>query len=263
MLPPMRRLLAPLTLTLLVTTWSTTTHAEDIACARCREICRTSAYPDNDTPDMRSGRLVHRSPEAKRSFEEGVAADPGLGGKSARVAVEAYKRAVMQDPDNAPYRNHLAAALLTTSQYQEAIYNLEKAASLVPAEPKYIVNLGYAWHRAGDEQRALVHYMRALILDPRDLRARLFTGYALEILGMGSEATREFRRVLLDDPGNPGAKAGLARLGHQPAPIGAPPPAFTAPPSPSSSSPSSSSSSSSSASVPPAPLEPAPGNPRP
>jgi len=256
----MLRLLAPLSLSLLVTTtWSRAARAEDIACARCREICRTSAYPDNDTPDMRSGRLIHRSPEARRAFEEGVAADPGLGGTSARVAVEAYKRAVMQDPDNAPYRNHLAAALLTTSQYQEAIYNLEKAASLVPAEPKYIVNLGYAWHRAGDEQRALVHYMRALILDPRDLRARLFAGYALEILGMGSEATREFRRVLLDDPDNAGAKAGLARLGHQPAPIGAPPPPmFTAPPSPPSSS-----------SSPPAPLSPLPspsppaGNPRP
>lgn len=244
----MCRLLAPLALILLVTTWSTAPRAEDITCARCREICRTSAYPDNDTPDMRSGRLVHRSPEARRAFEEGIAADPGLGGTSARVAVEAYKRAVMQDPDNAPYRNHLGAALLTTSQYQEAIYNLEKAASLVPAEPKYIVNLGYAWHRAGDEQRALVHYMRALIIDPSDLRARLFVGYALEILGMGSEATREFRRVLLDDPDNPGAKAGLVRLGLWHAPIGAPPPMLTAPPS---------------SSLPPPPLELSSANRRP
>jgi tetratricopeptide (TPR) repeat protein len=255
MLSPMLRLCAPLSLLfLMTTTLPSTSRAEDIACARCREICRTSAYPDNDTPDMRSGRLVHRSAEARRAFEEGVTADPGLGGASARAAVEAYKRAVMLDPDNAPYRNHLAAALLTTSQYQEAIYNLEKAASLAPTEPKYIVNLGYAWHRAGDEQRALVHYMRALILDPRDLRARLFTGYALELLGMGSEATREFRQVLLEDPDNVGAKAGLARLGGKPAPIGAPPPPMITAPS---------SSSSSSLPPPPPPLSAPAENPRP
>lgn len=249
MLPPMR-LLPPRTLlrlALLTTTIAApvSARAEAIDCATCREVCQTRAYPDGAAPDMHSGRLVHRSAEAKKAFEDGVAADPGLGGTDAQRAVLAYKRAVVQDSDNAPYRNHLAAALLTTSNFQEAIYNLEKAAALVPTEPKYIVNLGYAWHRSGDEQRALVHYMRALILDPRDLRARLFTGYALELLGMGSEAILEFRRVLLTDPDNAGARAGLARLGKE-APVGVAPPMSTEPPSPPPSP---------SGNPPPAPLE--------
>lgn len=205
-------------------------RAEDLDCARCREVCRTHAYPEGPEPDMHSGRLVHRSPEAKKDFEDGVAADPGLGGKNARVAVEAYKRAVLADPDNAPYRNHLAAALLSIGQFNEAIYNLERAAAIVPTEPKYTVNLGYAWHRAGDEQRALVHYMRALILDARDVRARLFTGYAVEQLGMRPEAVREFRRVLLDDPANTGARSALVRLGKESPPAGVAPPMFEDPP---------------------------------
>ena len=91
----------------------------------------------------------------------------------------------------------------------------------MPSEPKYLVNLGYAWHRAGDEQRALVWYLRSMVLDPSDLRAHLFAGYALEILGMPQEATLEFRRVLLGDPNNSGARAGLKRLGQ---PVNAPPP---------------------------------------
>ena len=138
--------------------------------------------------------------------------------KLSRVSV-----AVLVDGNNAQYRNHLAAALLTTGSIQEAIYNLQKATALVPTEPKYIVNLGYAWHRAGDEQRALVWYMRALIIDPRDDRARLFAGHALVQLGMPDEATLEFRRVLLTDPDNAAARAALTRLGK-------PVPMMTSPP---------------------------------
>jgi len=216
------------TLALSVGLWAglgatTASAAGPIDCATCREVCRNRSYPDNARPDLRSGGLMHRSPEARAAFESGVSLDPGLGGTDARRAVDAYKKAVLIDPDNAQYRNHLAAALLTGGVYPEAIYNLEKAAALVPTEPKYIVNLGYAWHRSGDEQRALVWYMRALIIDPGDGRARLFAGYALELLGMPTEATLEFRRVLLGDPDNVGARTALARLGK-------PVPAFTSPP---------------------------------
>jgi tetratricopeptide (TPR) repeat protein len=208
----------------LITTLSTSTSAlaaDANDCARCREVCGSRGYPENARPDLRSGSLVHRSPEAKAAFEAGVASDPGLGGSSAKFAVDAYKRAVLIDPDNAQYRNHLAAALLATGAAREAVYNLEKAHALVPSEPKYLVNLGYAWHRAGDEQRALVWYLRSMVLDSTDLRAHLFAGYALEILGMPQEATLEFRRVLLGEPDNAGAIAGLKRLGQ---PLQAPPP---------------------------------------
>jgi Flp pilus assembly protein TadD len=184
----------------------------DIDCAQCRAIClEPRRYPDELNPD--SGVAVrHRTPEARAAFEEGRTNDPGLGGKDARLAVDAYKRAVKLDPENSQYRNHLAAALLTTGQADEAVYNLEQALRLVPSEPKYFVNLGYALHRKGDEQRALVWYMRAMALDPKDTRARLFAGYALEFLGLQQEAVMEFRRVLAQDPGNKAADTALRRL---------------------------------------------------
>lgn len=188
------------------------TAAADVDCAQCRAICKDPRrYPDELNPD--TGVTVrHKTPEAKAAFEEGRANDPGLGGKDAKRAVAAYKNAVLLDPENSQYRNHLAAALLTTGAADEAVYNLEQALRLVPSEPKYFVNLGYALHRKGDENRALVWYLRALMLDPRDTRARLFAGYAMELLGMQQEAVMEFRRVLQQEPGNKGAETALVRL---------------------------------------------------
>lgn len=220
---PTWTVLALLSLTSMMMTSTGASAAQPLECAKCREVCQNRNYPDNARPDLRSGGLVHSSPDARAAFEAGVSLDPGLGGTDARRAVEAYKQAVLVDGDNAQYRNHLAAALLTTGSIQEAIYNLQKATALVPTEPKYIVNLGYAWHRAGDEQRALVWYLRALIIDPRDDRARLFAGHALVQLGMPDEATLEFRRVLLTDPDNAAARAALTRLGK-------PVPMMTSPP---------------------------------
>ena len=186
--------------------------AADIDCAQCRAICKEpQRYPEELNPET-AVKVVHKTPEAKAAFEEGRANDPGLGGKDARRAVDAYKKAVLIDPENSQYRNHLAAALLTAGNADEAVYNLEQALRLVPSEPKYFVNLGYALHRKGDENRALVWYLRALILDPKDTRARLFAGYAMELLGMSQEAVVEFRRVLAQDPTNKGAEQALKRL---------------------------------------------------
>jgi Flp pilus assembly protein TadD len=114
----------------------------------------------------------------------------------------------------------------------EAVYNLEQAHSLVPSEPKFVVNLGYAHHRNGDETRAMLYYSRALMLDPRNLRARLFLGYALEMTGYRDEAVTELKKVLVQDPANEGAKHALRRLGVvvTPAPIGNPPPLPALPP---------------------------------
>lgn len=193
----------------------------DIDCTQCRAICKEPRrYPDELSPDM-GVTVRHKTPEAKAAFEEGRNNDPGLGGKDARLAVESYKKAVLLDPENSQYRNHLAAALLTAGNADEAVYNLEQAMRLVPSEPKYFVNLGYALHRKGDENRALVWYLRALVLDPRDTRARLFSGYAMEILGMQQEAVMEFRRVLQQEPSNKGAETALRRLN---VPLATPPP---------------------------------------
>ncbi len=212
MLPGMQRAFFASVVVAVVALSGARPAAAEIDCAQCRAICKDAKrYPDELSPEL-GVAVQHKTPEARAAFEDGRTHDPGLGGQDARRAVASYKKAVLLDPENSQYRNHLAAALLTTGNATEAVYNLEQAMRLVPSEPKYFVNLGYALHRKGDEQRALVWYMRALLLDPRDSRARLFSGYAMELLGMEQEAVMEFRRVLLQEPDNSGARNALSRL---------------------------------------------------
>lgn len=193
-------------------------------CAQCRAVCSVQrVYPEERSPELLPA-VKHRSAEAESVFLRARAKDPAFGGNDVNAAVQSYKKAVLLDGANAQYRNYLSGALMLAGKYDEAIFNLEQAMRLVPAESKYVVNLGYAHHRRGDETRALVYYSRALILDPSDLRARLYLGFALEMLGYPEEAILELKKVAAIDPQNEGARGALARLGVPPGPIGAPPP---------------------------------------
>ena len=205
---------------------SASVHAQTIDCAQCRAVCsgKGQAYPDDLSPESPSADVKHRSADAQAAFLDARRKDPAFGGRDLKGAVDGYKRAVLLDSDSSQYRNHLAGALMAAGNLDEAVYNLEQAAKLVPSEPKYLVNLGYAHHRRGDETRALLYYLRALMLDPKDVRARLFAGYALELLGYTQDAALEMRKVLLQDPKNEGAKRALQRLGVAQDPIGNPPP---------------------------------------
>lgn len=205
-----------------------------VDCARCHDECRAGAYPDNASPGPPSTTsLRHASAAAEQAFVAARQADPAFGGASARAAVEGYRRALALDPGNIAYRNHLAAALLTVGESDEAVRILAEIVQVVPREGKYLVNLGYAWHRSGDEQRALVWYLRALAIDDGDVRAHLFAGYAMELLGMPGEATAEFRRVLASQPDHDGARRALQRLGVLPPSAASkstqPPPALLGP----------------------------------
>ena len=203
----------------------------EIDCAQCRAVCNATARAYSDEPGADPGDAIHKSKDAQAAFTDAKRKDPSFGGTDAAGAVESYKRAVILDNDNAQYRNYLAAALLSAGKADEAIYNLEQANNLVPSEPKFVVNLGYAHHRRGDETRTMLYYSRALMLDPRNLRARLFLGYALELMGYRDEAITELKKVIVQDPAHEGAKRALRRLGVMivPVPTGNLPPAPPAP----------------------------------
>lgn len=218
-----QRMKTVLVLVVLLASTAAATARAQIDCAQCQAVCGKSrpsskAYPEDIRPEELSARVQHRSPEARALFVDAQRRDPSFGGSDLEGALRAYRQAVKVDPDNAQYRNYLAAALMVAGLVDEAVYNLEEAVRLVPNEAKYVVNLGYAHHRLGDETRALVHYMRALMLDPRDLRARVFAAYALETLGLVDEAVLELKKVLAQDPAHEGAKRALSRLRAGPPP---------------------------------------------
>jgi tetratricopeptide (TPR) repeat protein len=204
----------------------------DIDCAQCRSVCKSKSYPEELGTETPTTQPKHKSSEAEAAFTDARRKDPAFGGRDLNGAIASYKRAVIVDPENSQYRNYLAGALMAAGSFEEAIFNLDQAVKLVPTEAKYLVNLGYAHHRRGDEVRALLYYMRGLMLDPHDVRARLFSGYALELLGYNDEAALELHKVLNQDAQNEGARRALARLGAMsppstpPAadPAGVPPP---------------------------------------
>jgi tetratricopeptide (TPR) repeat protein len=188
-----------------------------IDCAQCTAVCKVQkgkggGYPDDLKPEELSARVVHKSADAQALFVDAQRRDPSFGGSDLDGALRSYRAAVKVDGENAQYRNYLAAALMAAGQVDEAAHNLAEASRLVPSEAKYVVNLGYAYHRQGDETRALVQYLRALMLDPRDVRARVFAAYAMETLGLNEEAALELKKVLAQDPAHEGAKRALARL---------------------------------------------------
>jgi tetratricopeptide (TPR) repeat protein len=196
-----------------------------IDCAQCTAVCAKDKstgkkYPDDLRPEEVTARVAHKTPEAQALFVDAQRRDPTFGGSDLAGAIRSYRQAIQADGSNAQYRNYFAAALMHAGAYDEAVYNLTEAVKLVPAESKYVVNLGYAYHRQGDEMRALIQYMRALMLDPRDVRARVFAAYAMEALGLSDDAVLEFKRVLAQDPKHEGAKRGLFRLkGAAPPPM--------------------------------------------
>ncbi len=185
-------------------------------CGQCRAVCAqpSSGYPAGFALEG-PGPTQPRA-DAAAAFAAARALDPAFGGDDLAGAVVGYKRATILDGDSAWYRNHLAGALIASGNVDEAVYNLQRAIALVPSDGKYLVNLGYAYHRQGDEVRALVYYQRGLMLDARDLRARTLTAFALDTLGYHSEALLEFKKVLLQDPRNAVALAAVARLQAQP-----------------------------------------------
>lgn len=197
----------------------------EVDCAQCRALCSNSTRAYSEDPGADPGDVTHSNQDAQAAFVDGKRKDPSFGGRDVVGAVESYKRAVILDNDNAQYRNYLAAALLSAGRVDEAIYNLEQANNLVPSEPKFVVNLGYAHHRRGDEPRALLYYTRALMLDPRNVRARLFLGYALELMGYRDEAITELKKVVVQEPAHEGAQRALRRMGVMivPVPVASPP----------------------------------------
>lgn len=105
--------------------------------------------------------------------------------------------------DNAQY-----AGDLTT-----AIERYEAALGRFPDDPHLHAALGWTRHLAGDDEAAIGHLARALaeLLQPPAQYA-FHAGVVYEALGRLAEAEAAYASSLAADPGNEGARSGLARV---------------------------------------------------
>ncbi|MBC2668865.1 tetratricopeptide repeat-containing sulfotransferase family protein [Novosphingobium piscinae] len=121
-----------------------------------------------------------------------------FAGRRAEPALAALAPLLEADPDNAAYRNLLAACLglLGDDRGAEAI-NAELAAAF-PHNPRIAVNHAHAARTAGERERAIAAYRRAIALHPRGGEA--WWGLAnLKVGALTTEDETSLRTLLAAD----------------------------------------------------------------
>jgi tetratricopeptide (TPR) repeat protein len=120
---------------------------------------------------------LQRPDDAKAEYEKAIALDPKMG--------EAYK--------------NLGLTLLP-SDPQAAVAPLQKAAELLPEDPRTKWLLGTALERTGKPEPAIEQFQDAQKLDDRDVEIRTSLGRALLGAGRYPEAEATFRTALSMNP---------------------------------------------------------------
>ncbi|NBC35588.1 tetratricopeptide repeat protein [Novosphingobium sp. FSY-8] len=115
-----------------------------------------------------------------------------------------------------------AFALTEMGQRADAVAALEQLTALSPAYPQYFVELGFAYRRAGQPQKAMAAYQQARQIVDDSGRAAQFGGYrAAALRGIGfllfdakdwDGAEAAYRASLKDDPDSRVAASELALI---------------------------------------------------
>ena len=114
--------------------------------------------------------------------------------ESSTDVLAAYRRRVDEHPDDAQARYLLGVAFLETGAFDSARQTLEQARALgwVAADRE----LGRAWLRLRDPQRARPLLARATEVDPDDAGAHAELAKTLEMVGDSTAALREYQRAV-------------------------------------------------------------------
>ena len=117
------------------------------------------------------------------------------------TAIEHYRQAVKNNPENAPYHRALAGVLLSTGAHTEAIREYERALELEPDSAIGHLRLAQALSLDEDQlASSLEHYRRATELAPDDSEVHLALARALASHGRHAEAEPYFARAVEFDP---------------------------------------------------------------
>ncbi|QJA05871.1 tetratricopeptide repeat protein [Thermosulfurimonas marina] len=131
-----------------------------------------------------------------------------------------FQQALLLDPQYSEALNNLGALALLEGHYDTAIDYFEKAL----ANPLYtkpfmaLTNLGWAYHKKGDDEKALASLEKALKLNPRYAKAYYYAGLIAFEKGRWEEAQLNFRRAVRFDHSDMAARYWLGeacfRLGE-------------------------------------------------
>jgi tetratricopeptide (TPR) repeat protein len=126
-------------------------------------------------------------------------------------AQEYLDKAMALDPQEPEVHFQLGMVDMGTNKPDSAIVHLEKAVSLKPSE-LYLLNLGVAYLRAKQPDKARPAFRKAIAINPKFVPAHVLLGQALGASDSLYAAELEYRKALELDPKNGGALRGLGFL---------------------------------------------------
>ena len=106
-----------------------------------------------------------------------------------------FTRAIELNPENADAHYWYAGLLNVTGRPAEAVAESERARELDPFSPLVVTNLGRAYYRARDYDRAIGYLERAVAEDPKNSSALYVLGYVYLGKGMLEEARKVFEKL--------------------------------------------------------------------
>lgn len=161
---------------------------------------------------------------AAAEFREALRLDPacseshtGLGSLLAAEgrlgdAMRHFSEALRIHPDNVVAHYNLGNALAQSARPAEAIEEYRAVLQIAPDLPEVHANLANALQESGRLGEAVEHYQQALALSPDQADFHFNLGLALVKLGRRDAAREQFDETLRLRPGDPYARAELARL---------------------------------------------------
>lgn len=130
-------------------------------------------------------------------------------------AVEAFRKALEQDPKNPEYMKALGTNLLYSEKTDEAIKVLQQAAQADPQDPSTFLRLGQAYRSKRDYDKSLENLKKAQGLAPESMEVVYNLALLNEVQGRSDEAERLLKK-LLDETAKPaGAEYTMAEKSNR------------------------------------------------
>lgn len=155
--------------------WLAKSHVADRRVDKAKEALARGlrAIPENPLLHHLYGQILlreERFDDAVQQFERAVAASAGPAG---------------QDFAKDVLHHSLATALLASGRGEQGLAELQRAASINPANPMVQSDLGLVYESLGRLDEALAHYRRAVELEPRFAAARESVRRVISRIGSG------------------------------------------------------------------------------
>jgi len=163
---------------------------------------KTSPPPEPKNP------ATKRYAEAERYFRFALAKE--RAGETA-LAIDAYRKAILLNPDHSQARLNLSALLIERGVYREAIDVLSGIENR-NENPKALFNLALASYGAGDLKGAIEYARRSLALNPDNFRAYLLLGDIEDATGNREAALSNYKKAAALAPDSPEV---LYKLGRE------------------------------------------------